>query len=114
MEETSQSKAEPEIQIEATREDHAGISAPTSIAQREELDIPVLDDVRWEYTNARRCDLIRRKYAEGLTIAEQVELLELERLATSYLNTIAPLPAYPLDELQRHVDRIKAAAKNGS
>lgn len=75
---------------------------------------PVVDEKTWECINARRCDLIRRKYTEELTGAEQAELDSLEEAATKYLDTIAPLPNYPLDALQAQVDRIKTKQKNGS
>lgn len=76
------------------------------------MNTPILDEKSWERINARRCKLIRQKYAEGLGDAERVELAALEEEAKKYLDAVAPLSDCPLDAFQAHVDRIKANKKN--
>ena len=70
----------------------------------------VIDQNTWKRVNCRRCELIHQKYRAGLTTMEQAELDALEEAATKYLEIIAPLPNYPLDTLQAHVDRIQLDA----
>jgi hypothetical protein len=48
--------------------------------------------------NARRIDLIKRKYADGLSPTEQVELLALQDEMLRFRQKIAPLP---LEEARR-------------
>ncbi len=50
-------------------------------------------DEPWtEEKNQRRCDLIDRKYASGLTPAEAVELARLQEQMLRYRQRVAPLP----------------------
>jgi hypothetical protein len=76
-----------------------------SVLDRSELS-------NWEQCNARRGELIRQKYTDGLTPVEQNELDLLEDQAKQYLDAVAPVQNYPLDALKVYVDRIKASRKN--
>src|SRR5687768_7306873 len=50
-------------------------------------------DEPWtEAKNQRRCDLIDRKYASGLTAAEAAELAVLQEQMLRYRQRVAPLP----------------------
>src|SRR5262245_53538735 len=59
----------------------------------------VADDGPWtEAKNHRRCDLIDRKYAGGLTPEEAVELARLQDEMLRHRQRVAPLP---LDDARR-------------
>jgi hypothetical protein len=45
-----------------------------------------------EAKNQRRCDLIDRKYAQGLTLPELVELAQLQEQMLRHRQRVAPLP----------------------
>jgi hypothetical protein len=54
---------------------------------------PVNGDEPWtESKNQRRCDLIERKYAGGLTATEAVELAQLQEQMLLHRQRVAPLP----------------------
>ena len=53
---------------------------------------PPGDDPWTEAKNQRRCDLIDRKYAAGLTPSEAVELARLQEEMLRYRQRVAPLP----------------------
>lgn len=58
--------------------------------------------------NARRADLIKRKYAGGLSSAELVELAELQEAMLRYRQKVAPLP---LDDARKlHQELLSKAA----
>jgi hypothetical protein len=60
---------------------------------------PETEDETWtEAENQRRCDLIDRKYAGGLTPAEARELARLQALMARHRQRVAPLP---LDDARR-------------
>ena len=72
------------------------------------------DDSPWtEEKNARRCDLIDRKFAGGITPAEALELARLQEQMVRYRQKVAPLP---LDDARKlHQELLaKAAAASGS
>jgi hypothetical protein len=50
------------------------------------------DEVWTDAKNHRRCDLIDRKYAAGLSPAEIVELARLQEEMLRYRQRVAPLP----------------------
>ncbi len=53
----------------------------------------VADDEPWtDEKNERRCDLIDRKFAGGLSPAEHIELAELQEQMVRYRRKVAPLP----------------------
>jgi hypothetical protein len=54
---------------------------------------PANGDEPWsEVKNQRRCDLIDRKYAGGITPAEAVELAQLQEQMLHHRRQVAPLP----------------------
>jgi hypothetical protein len=56
-------------------------------------DAPANGDEPWtEEKNQRRCDLIDRKYAGGLTPNEVVELARLQEEMLRHRQQVAPLP----------------------
>lgn len=66
-------------------------------------------DEPWtEARNQRRCDLIDRKYAAGLTPGEAVELAQLQDQMLRYRQRVAPLP---LEDARRlHQELLSRAA----
>lgn len=59
--------------------------------------------------NDRRCDLIDRKYAGGLTPAEALELAQLQEEMLRYRERVAPLP---LEDARRlHQQLLEKAAR---
>ena len=61
-----------------------------------------------EAKNQRRCDLIDRKYAQGLTPAEAVELAQLQDEMLRHRQRVAPLP---LEDARRlHQELLQRAA----
>ena len=61
-------------------------------------------DEPWtEAHNDRRCDLIDRKYAIGLTISEGQELARLQELMVSHRRRVAPLPLEDARRLYREL-----------
>jgi hypothetical protein len=61
-----------------------------------------------EAKNQRRCDLIDRKYAGGLTPAEAVELAQLQEEMLRHRQRVAPLP---LEDARRlHQELLNRAA----
>jgi hypothetical protein len=60
-----------------------------------------------EAKNARRCDLIDRKYAGMLSPAEAVELARLQDQMLRHRQTVAPLP---LAEVRRLYEELLAKA----
>ncbi len=62
--------------------------------------------------NQRRCDLIDRKHAAGLTAAETAELAVLQEQMLRYCQRVAPLP---LDDARRlHQELLAKAARSRS
>jgi hypothetical protein len=62
-----------------------------------------------EAKNQRRCDLIDRKYAGGLSLAEAVELAQLQDAMLRYRQRVAPLP---LEEARRlHQELLNKASQ---
>ncbi len=70
---------------------------------------PPNGDEAWtDAKNQRRCDLIDRKYAAGLTPAEAVELARLQAAMLRYRQRVAPLP---LEDARRlHQELLSRAA----
>jgi hypothetical protein len=70
---------------------------------------PTNGDEAWtEAKNQRRCDLIDRKYAGGLTPPEAVELAQLQEQMLRYRQRVAPLP---LEDARRlHQELLNRAA----
>src|SRR5262245_1468292 len=61
-----------------------------------------------ESKNQRRCDLLDRKYAGGLTPTEAVELAQLQEQMLRYRQRVAPLP---LEDAHRlHQELLTGAA----
>jgi hypothetical protein len=67
------------------------------------------EDEAWtEAKNQRRCELIDRKYAAGITPAEAVELAQLQEQMLRYRQRVAPLP---LEDVRRlHQELLTRAA----
>jgi hypothetical protein len=71
------------------------------------------DDSPWtEEKNARRCDLIDRKFAGGITPAEALELARLQEQMLRYRQRVAPLPLE--DARKLHQELLAKAAASGS
>ncbi|HYV40078.1 MAG TPA: hypothetical protein VE988_30610 [Gemmataceae bacterium] len=69
-----------------------------------------VDDGKWtDGKNQRRCELIDRKYNQGLTPGEEAELAVLQTAMHRYVDKIAPLPIEPLRKL--HQELLAKAAK---
>jgi hypothetical protein len=65
------------------------------------------EDERWtEEKNQRRCDLINRKYAAGLTSNEARELARLQAQMLRHRDQVAPLP---LEQAERWYSELLAA-----
>jgi len=62
--------------------------------------------------NRRRVELIDLKYAEGLTAAEETELMGLQAAMHRYIDTVAPLPIEAARKL--HQELMEKAAKAGT
>jgi hypothetical protein len=69
------------------------------------------DEVWTEENNARRCDLIERKYAGALSPAEVVELAQLQEQMLRYRQRVAPLP---LEDARRLHQALLARAAQSS
>jgi hypothetical protein len=66
------------------------------------------DEAWTEEKNQRRCDLIDRKYAGGLSPSEAVELARLQEQMLRHRQRVAPLP---LEDTRRlHQDLLSLAA----
>jgi hypothetical protein len=64
-----------------------------------------------EAKNARRCDLIERKYAGTLSPTEAVELAQLQEQMLRYRQRVAPLP---LEDARRLHQELLAKASQAS
>lgn len=71
--------------------------------------VPANGDETWtEAKNQRRCDLIDRKYTDGLGPAEAVELARLQEQMLRHRQRVAPLP---LEDARRlHQELLSKAA----
>jgi hypothetical protein len=68
-------------------------------------------DEPWsEAKNQRRCDLIDRKYAEGLTPTETAELAQLQEQMLRHRQRVAPLPLE--DAWRLHQELLTRAASH--
>jgi hypothetical protein len=67
--------------------------------------VPVRQDIAgWSpESDRRRCELLDRKYGEGLTNPESEELAELQSSFHSHLDSVAPLPLEALRGLHRRL-----------
>lgn len=71
------------------------------------------DNSPWtEEKNARRCNLIDRKFAGGLSPAEALELAQLQEQMLRYRQRVAPLPLE--DARKLHQELLAKAAAAGS
>jgi hypothetical protein len=61
------------------------------------------DDPWTEEKNARRCDLIDRKYGEGISPAEALELARLQGQMLRYRQRVAPLPLHDVRRLHQEL-----------
>jgi hypothetical protein len=66
-----------------------------------------------EAKNARRCELVRKKFAAGLSTAEDAELIELQRAAGEFREQFGPLAAQTARALEAELDRVRKQA-NGA
>jgi hypothetical protein len=74
--------------------------------------LPTNEDEPWtDAKNQRRCDLIDRKYAEGLKPAEAAELAVLQEQMLRCRQRVAPLPLEAA--LRLHQELLKKAARSG-
>jgi hypothetical protein len=61
-------------------------------------------DEEWtDAKNERRCELIDRKYASGLTLQEEVELAALQVAMDRQVDRVAPLPLEATRKLHQQV-----------
>jgi hypothetical protein len=68
---------------------------------------PRADDGNWsQEQNARRCDLIRKKYAHGLTASETAELDQLQEQVGQFRERFEPLAAETVRALAAELFRI--------
>ena len=59
-----------------------------------------------EEKNARRCGLIRRKFADGLTLGEAAELDQLQEQVGQFREQFGPLAAETVRALEAELQRI--------
>lgn len=72
------------------------------------------DGEAWtEDKNRRRCELIDRKYAGGLSVDEAVELAQLQDEMLRYRQRVAPLPLEDARRLHQELLQRAGAATNG-
>jgi hypothetical protein len=70
----------------------------------DQLPLPENENETWtEAKNQRRCDLIDRKYAGGLTPAETRELAQLHAQMLRHSQRVAPLPIEAADRLYKEL-----------
>ncbi|MBY0522417.1 MAG: hypothetical protein K2R98_03425 [Gemmataceae bacterium] len=70
------------------------------------------EDSAWsEQKNARRCDLIDRKFARGISPVEALELARLQEQMLRYRQRVAPLP---LEDARNLHQELLAKAAAGS
>jgi len=78
-------------------------------------DANVKNSERLEWSgelNERRCNLIDRKYAIGLTADEEIELANLTSAMRKFVDRMAPVP---LDDVRRlHQELLEKAAASNS
>jgi hypothetical protein len=63
--------------------------------------------------NARRCELVRKKFAAGLSDAEAVELAELQAAAGRYREQFEPMAATTIRALEVEIARVRHSNGNG-
>ena len=61
-----------------------------------------------EKKNARRCELIRKKFADGLTSAETAELDQLQEQVGQFREQFGPLAADTVRALEAEFQRIRS------
>ena len=61
-----------------------------------------------EKKNARRCELIRKKFADGLTPAETAELDQLQEQVGQFREQFGPLAADTVRALEAELQRIRS------
>jgi hypothetical protein len=66
-----------------------------------------------EEKNARRCDLIDRKFAGGISPAEALELARLQAQMLRYRQQVAPLPLADARKLHQELLAKAASATAG-
>jgi hypothetical protein len=71
---------------------------PASAVSDADGDSPWTDE-----KNARRCDLIDRKYAAGISPAEALELARLQEQMLRYRQLVAPLPLEDARQLHQEL-----------
>jgi hypothetical protein len=92
--------------VEMNGQPVAWVLPPSASANR-------LKDLTWTSEhNRRRCELIDRKYTDGLTPPEEVELAELQAAMHRFVDTIAPLPIDAARKL--HQELMEKAMRNGA
>ena len=62
-----------------------------------------------EVKNARRCELIRRKFVEGIAADEERELSELQEAVSAYRQQAVPLPYDVVEELRATVEASRSS-----
>jgi len=115
------------LPIELVRELEAGDGQPLAVVNpltkrmyvlvdAQEFDVvrrgskPDADRGTWtEQKNERRCDLIRKKFAQGIDFAEADELSRLQDELSAFREQTVPLPYDVVDALQGALDSIPAA-----
>jgi len=67
-----------------------------------------------EESNRRRCELIDRKYEQGLSSAEEAELALLQDALDRYIDRVAPLPLDAARSLHQELLQKAAAASDAT
>lgn len=67
-----------------------------------------MTSIEFRQANARRCDLIDRKYSAGLSPSEANELKRLTEACREYTRLRHPRDTRCLDELEAWIERLKA------
>lgn len=74
------------------------------------IEAPDEVDGNWsEKKNVRRCELIRKKFADGLTPAETAQLDQLQEQVGQFREQFGPLSADTVRALEAELQRIRSA-----
>jgi hypothetical protein len=100
-----QSGGQP-LRVEDPRTRKAYVLVEWDVA-RTWIETPRLAEGDWSETkNARRCALIRKKFADGLTPAETAELDQLQEQVGQFREQFGPLAADTVRALEAELQRI--------
>lgn len=96
------------LRVEDPRTRKAYVLVEWNVA-RTWIETPDEVDGNWsEKKNARRCELIRKKFADGLTPAETAELDQLQEQVGQFREQFGPLSADTVRALEAELQRIRS------